>query len=145
MKDAEIIRRIKSFEADDGICIGVADMDSAICVSGRKQEKQREEFKSLDKDRIVIVVKEIEAWYLAGLDDRTCRELGIDTFDTTDNVTKSKFDNLWSKSKKFNSDVDFMQEILRYFDIETAKRKNKSFEYFVRKHLQGTGNIDSST
>ncbi len=133
-RDAEVVSSIESFEADDGICIGVADINSSPCISGRKQEKQKEEFRSLDKDRIVIVVKEIESWYLAGLDDRACSELEIAVFDTTDNVTKSKFDGLWHKSKRFSSDVDFIQETLRLFDIETAKRKNKSFRYFAEKY-----------
>ena len=133
-KNSEITSLIEEREAKDDICIGVADIDSAPCISKRKQEKQREEFKSLDKNRIIIVVKEIESWYLAGLDDKACRKLEITNFDITDSITKSRFDHLWHRSKKFDSDIDFMQELLKAFDIETAKRKNKSFGYFAEKY-----------
>ncbi len=133
-KNQEIVNLIEEREAKDDICIGVADIDSASCISKRKQEKQREEFKSLDKNRITIVVKEIESWYLAGLDDKACRELEIAKFDTTDSITKNRFDHLWRRNRKFDSVIDFMQEILKAFDIETAKQKNKSFRYFVKKY-----------
>ena len=36
--------------------------------------------------------------------------------------------------KRFSSILDFMQEILRCPDIETAKKKNRSFRYFVEKY-----------
>ena len=37
------------------------------------------------------VIKEIESWYLAGLDNKVCRQLKINNFADTDNITKEKF------------------------------------------------------
>lgn len=132
MGDEKVASLIESFKAKDDDCICVADINSAPCVSKRKEEKQKEEFKNVDKDRIMIVIREIESWYLAGLDEDACKRLGITEFDNTDKITKARFDSLWRKSR--DSDVDFMQEILKSFDIETAKRKNTSFGYFVEKY-----------
>ena len=136
MKNKEVTDFIESFKAKNDDCICVADINDAPCISERKREKQEKEFKNVDKDRIMIVIKKIEGWYLAGLDDDACEELGIANFQNTDEVTKSRFNSLWRESKKFDSEVDFMQEIVKpsNFDIETAKRKNKSFKYFVEKY-----------
>jgi len=133
IKNDVVVDLIESFRKKDDDCICVADINSAPCVSGRKEEKQEEEFKNVDENEIVIVVKEIEGWYLAGLDEEACKRLGIVAFDNTDEVAKAGFDSLRRENK-----IVFRQEILRFFDIETAKRKNKSFRYFVKKYgLQG--------
>ena len=87
---------------------------------------------NIDKSKIIVVIKEIESWYLAGLDNKVCRQLKINNFADTDNVTKEKFNALIPK--KFTSRIDFMSEILKYFSIEIAKQKNNSFQYFVEKY-----------
>jgi hypothetical protein len=79
------------------------------------------------------VIKEIESWYLAGLTDESIQKFKIRSFKTTDDITKEKFDN--SIPKKFDSRIDFMLEILRYFSIEIANQKNKSFKYFDDKYF----------
>jgi hypothetical protein len=79
-----------------------------------------------------VVIKEIESWYLAGLDDRSSKRLGTRYLNTTDNVTKEQFNDLIPK--KFDSRIDFMQEILKCFHTETGKQKNTSFRYFLEKY-----------
>ena len=133
MKNEVVIGLIKSFREKNDDCIGVADINSAPCVSERKRQKQEEEFENLDKDSIAIVVKKIEGWYLAGLDDDACDRLGISHFCNTNEYGRGKFREL-QKQASFRSYKDFMQEILNLFDIETAKRKNKSFRCFIKKY-----------
>ncbi len=138
VEDEKVVNSIEGFKArnDDFIC--VADINKAPCVSGRKQEKQREEFKNVGDSKIVIVIKEIEGWYLAGLDSEACKKLGITELKNTDEVTKGKFDSLWRRNKRYNFRLDFRSELLKFFDIETAKKKNESFRYFAEKYgLQG--------
>lgn len=79
-----------------------------------------------------MVIKKIESWYLAGLDDSPCKQLGIPSYTNTEDITKEQFNRLMSK--KFDSRIDFMQEILKYFQVEIAKQKNKSFNYLLEKH-----------
>ena len=112
----------------------VTDMDTP-CVTAKKEEIQKR-FRNVDQDKIIVVRKEIESWYLAVLKDDRCEKLGVSLFAATDEITKEQFGGVIPT--KFDSDIDFMQEILKSFDIETAKRKNKSFRYFVKKYgLQG--------
>jgi hypothetical protein len=143
MKNEEVISLIKGLKARGHDCIGVADINKAPCVSERKREKQGEEFRDIDEDKIVIVVRKIESWYLAGLDSDACKKLGITELKNTDKVAKGKFDSLWRRNKRFNFRLDFRSELLKFFDIETAKKKNKSFRYFVEKY--GLQSIDGSS
>lgn len=79
------------------------------------------------------MIKEIESWYLAGLDEAALKELGISYPDKdTDTLNKEQFDRLIPV--KYVSRIDFMQEILKNFQLETARQKNKSFYYFINKY-----------
>ncbi|MGB9878320.1 MAG: hypothetical protein ACPLPS_11195, partial [bacterium] len=70
-------------------------------------------FRFLNRDRILIVVKEIESWYLAGLCDSNRKKLRIKHSPTTDDLTKEKFNALIPK--KFVSRRSFMQALLDTF------------------------------
>jgi hypothetical protein len=110
-----------------------SDLDNAPCASKRK-EKVKEKFSSFEENRIIVVKTEIESWYLALLDDNTCRKFKIklSKIKNTDHITKEQFNALIPK--KFDSRVDFMVEILDCASIETAKQRNTSFKYFVDKY-----------
>jgi len=127
-KTDSYIKSIKS-ENWNADYILVTDMDTP-CVTAKKKKIQRR-FRNVDEDRIMVVRKEIESWYLAILDDGKCKEFGVPSF-RTDDVTKEQFNGLIPK--KFDSGIDFMREILKSFDIEIAKRKNRSFKYFAEKY-----------
>jgi len=127
-KVSNFLKSIKGMNAD---YIYVSDINHEPCVTAKKQDIQSK-FKDIDKDRIIVVIKEIESWYLAGLDDRSLKSLGIHYPNTTDKVTKEQFNRLIPK--KFDSRIDFMQEILKCFHIETGKQKNTSFRYFLEKY-----------
>ena len=123
----------------------VADLDESPCVTDRK-ERIPSGFRSLSagqspgqptgpfsSTRILIVCREIESWYLAGLNDEECKRLGLTTtLDNTDRISKEQFLDLMPD--RFDSKSEFMLEILRVFDHETARSKNSSFRYFMQKY-----------
>ena len=123
----------------------VADLDESPCVTDRK-ERIPSGFRSLSagqspgqptgpfsSTRILIVCREIESWYLAGLNDEECKRLGLTTtIDNTDRISKEQFLDLMPD--RFDSKSEFMLEILRVFDHETARSKNSSFRYFMQKY-----------
>jgi hypothetical protein len=122
---------IKSINAMKADYIFAADINSAPCVTARK-EKPHKIFKNLDIDKTLIVIQEIEGWYLAGLDDLSCQKLGPPAFGTTNSLTKEQFDSLMPK--KFTSRIDFIAEILKQFSASIATHKNQSFGYFIKKY-----------
>lgn len=129
-KKEKIKGYIKSINSMGAEYIFVVDINNSPCITARKQEVKNK-LKSIDEERIIVVIKEIESWYLAGLEDAEAEKLGIPIFSNTDNITKEQFDNLIPK--KF-SRIDFMLEVLRNFSIKTAKQKNGSFRYFIEKY-----------
>ncbi len=109
-----------------------ADINQSACVTTKKQTVLRRYRNAISTDNIVIVVKEIESWYIAGVDNKGCQELSLKSLQNTDDITKENFNQL--VPKKFGSRrTYFMLEILKKFDINIAKRKNKSFKHFMNK------------
>jgi hypothetical protein len=123
------LRSIKATVGADYLFWG--DINSSPCITAKKQDLRAKFGKVLDHDKILIVIKEIESWYLAGLNDTGCKMLGIKVCSSTNDITKERFKDL--TPKKFNFRVDFMREILSRFSVGTARRKNKSFCYFMSK------------
>ena len=119
----------------------VADLNASPCVTDRK-ERLRRGYRSLSgatgtpvgphlSTRIFVVCREIESWYLAGLSDTECQRLGIASGSKdTDHLTKEQF--LGLMPHRFSSRAEFMLEILRVFDHETALSKNSSFRYLMQ-------------
>jgi hypothetical protein len=98
-----------------------------------KEALLKGKFKTADATQIFVVIKEIESWYLAGLDDVGCKTLGLAPVGDTDNLSKEQFDAL--QPARFDSRVDFLIEITKLFSVERAENKNKSFRYFAGKFL----------
>lgn len=121
---------LSSIDAMKADYIFFGDCDSS-CVSATKQHLVRV-YCRLDRERIVVVVKEIESWYLAGLDDEAAELLGVPCLSTTDTVTKESFNK--RIPSRFDSRIDFMQEIINHFKIETALAKNESLRYLVSRY-----------
>lgn len=131
MKKGRIYSYLRSINSMDADYICVADIDDSPCIMSKK-EKIRRVCKNIDISKIIIVIKEIESWYLAGLDNKARNHLKIGNIANADNITKEKFNALIPD--KFTSRIDFMLEILKYFSIEEAKRHNESFKYFMEKY-----------
>lgn len=125
-KVESFLESIKEMNAD---YIFVADMDESPCVTARKAQITSM-YKNLTADRILIVCREIESWYLAGLNDDGCQQLGISAdLNNTDHISKEKFDVI--RPQVF-SRRDFMLEIMNIFDQETAQAQNSSFRYCMQ-------------
>ena len=129
-KIKNFVASIKAMGAD---YIIVGDINDAPCVTERKEKIKRRFGADIIDEKIVLTIREIESWYLAGLTDYGCEKLKLRNIPNTDNMTKEEFDSLMPKN--FSSRIDFMVEILKCFSIPTAKKKNKSFSYFYKKYL----------
>lgn len=138
MKKEKIDNFLKSIKAMGAEYIFAVDINNSPCVTAKKQEIQNK-LRNIDGDRIIVVIKEIEGWYLAGLGNTEAEKFKIRTFSETDTTTKEQFNALIPKT--FDSRIDFMLEILRIFSVETAKQKNRSFKYCIEKYnCEASGN-----
>jgi hypothetical protein len=115
-------------------CIFVRDIDEGISVDQKKKEIMDAYDHVLSGEDIAVVIMEIESWYLAGADTHVLDRLGVkEEYSTTDRITKEEFNRLIPRRM---SRIVFIQEILRNYDVATAKRKNASFRYFMRHWVE---------
>ena len=113
--------------------IFVADIDTERSVRDKKQILYYH-FSNIEGSSIIVVIKEIESWYYAGLSRESALSLAVPDLSRTDELTKEDFNRLIPR--KYDSRIDFMFEILKYFSLDSARMKNHSFRFFVdRYHL----------
>lgn len=128
-----LIKKLLSSMSHEGFDhIFVTDMNSAPCATIRKQ-KVKERYPSLRDREIIVVSKEIESWYLAGLTSEGETTLRVKCPALTNNLAKEDLDRL--RPSRFDSDLDFLLELLKFFDGTVACKRNRSFDYFHRKLL----------
>jgi len=127
------IEEAKSKEDHDYVFLADMDSHSYSCVES-KINKRKDEYDALDDDdRIIIVREEIESWYIAGICDNCPNDIKIISIPTnTENFTKEDFEKI-IPSRFENSDIDFMIEIGKCFDLELAKSRNDSFSRLIKK------------
>lgn len=124
---------IRSIESMNGDYIYVTDLNDAPCTTAKKEGIKSELGQRMKEDNIIVVIREIEGWYLAGLDESTSKKLGMSkNMVSTDRLTKEEFNQLVPKSI---SRIEFMQKILKNYGVEIAKGKNTSFGYFLNKWI----------
>ena len=116
----------------DADYILLTDIDEHPCVTATK-EAIANQFSGLDWGRIMVVRREIEAWYLAGLDEESSHYLRLDRVADVDAVTKEMFDRLVGGREEHSRT---MLEILKHYDVEVARQRSPSFQYFWQKHVE---------
>jgi hypothetical protein len=111
----------------------VEDIDDAPCVSFKKKAILKK-FSQIETKRIIVVIKEIESWYLAGLDRECCAKLGIGKYlPNTNLVNKEQFNKLIPRK---TSRIELMRKIVEKYDINLGVRRNNSFAYFYRRLIK---------
>jgi len=107
------------------------DFDYSHCIT-EKKNRIKATLKHIDENSIIVVVAEIESWFLAGFDENKIKKLNIKPYQNTDSITKEQFNKLIPR--KINSRIIFIEEILESFSCNLAMTKNISFKYFMGKY-----------
>ncbi|MCU0631419.1 MAG: hypothetical protein MUC66_00380 [Methanolinea sp.] len=128
LKRSRVCRFVRSFQRTGDEYMVVADIDQAPGVKAKKDAVMGR-FCVLKPSDIVVIIQEIESWYLAGLETSDARRLGVNPLPSTDHVTKEDFNT--TIPPQYVSRIAYMLEILSRFSIAAACRKNRSFHYFM--------------
>ena len=131
IKRVKVNNFLKSVREMNNDYLLVADIDTERSVRDKKQILYFH-FNNIAGNSIVIVIKEIESWYYAGLSATAAQDIGVADLNTTDDLFKEDFNQLMPR--RFDSRIDFMFEILKSFSLETAVLKNHSFKFFVQRY-----------
>jgi len=126
-ENIKFVDAVKSLN-DDVLCLG--DIKGAPCVTEKKKRLQMEKVGEIGDDCIIVVIKEIESWYLAGVGRKCCRRLNIKFCDRTDRLSKEEFHAIIAKSK-YQPRIHCIAEMIRNYDVCLAVGRNKSFNYFA--------------
>lgn len=132
MKSVKVCRFVRSITAMDHDFILCGDIDQERNVKAKKAVL-KSRFCILSNDRIVVIIQEIESWYLAGLDDRSQRRLSLRSYRSTNHITKELFNRMIPRS--YTSRIAFMADVLDLFSFEVALETNRSFRYFSTRFL----------
>ncbi len=132
MKNVRVSSYLRAITALNDDYLLVADIDDAAN-TGTKKDIIRHRFPEIDPEKIIIVIMEIEGWYLAGLSADDSRILGLPDYPDTNRLIKEQFNALIPV--RFDSRIDFLIELLHHFRPEEAVRKNTSYRYFYRRYL----------
>ena len=128
-KTDEVNRKLLSMARQRFKRLFLTDLDSAPCITDRK-EKAKDRYASLEDKEIIVVCPEIESWYLAGLSTEGAAALKMKPPSSTDRVTKQDLERM--RPARLDSQLDFLVELLKYFDWSTACQRNRSFAYLHR-------------
>lgn len=121
---ANLVRTISYTSNVDYIILTDADGASIDEKKGKFTEKRP----TCDCSKVFISQYEIESWYIAGFNSIDCAKYKIKYIDCTDSVSKEKFETIIPKGF---TPVSFKIEILKCFDLESAKKRNTSFRLFA--------------
>ena len=124
----KFVRSIIEMEHDFIIC---ADIDQEPSVRAKKSVLN-ERYGLFENDHMIIIIREIESWYLAGLDERAQHRLGIRYFRGTNHITKEIFNSMIPRH--YTSRIAFMGDVIGVFSLLVARENNRSFAYFCQKY-----------
>jgi len=131
IKREKVSRFLKTVTLMGNEYIFVADIDQERSVRDKKQILYYH-FNDIRGNNIVVVIQEIESWYYAGLSEGAAQKLGVPNLPSTDSMTKEDFNLLIPR--RFDSRIDFMFEVLKYFSVDIAVQKNRSFKFFADRY-----------
>lgn len=95
---------LNSVRAMNGEYLFVSDLDNCLCVTQKKGIVLKK-YPTVENSRSFVVVKEIESWYLAGLEGKDLGKFGLPSLASTAGVDKQQFDSLIPP--KFTSRIDY--------------------------------------
>lgn len=72
-------------------------------------------------------MNEIEGWYAAERSRQRTEEMLGWPLQRTDDLPKKQFNNLLPDDA---SRIDILKRLLNHFDVDRARAKNRSFDYF---------------
>lgn len=129
-------RQIRLF---DGAII-LKDLDDEACPVAKKNKICADYNLHSHRDKIVITMKEIEGWYVAGGSDNLPKlPSRFHGRSSTENISKEDLKNEVYRTYKWRRHEAALVELARNYSFDTAKLRNSSMRYFLNKLESLTG------
>ncbi|EIV8615714.1 hypothetical protein MA795_001127 [Vibrio vulnificus] len=125
-KDESINNFIKSINSMKCDCLFLVDSDNSD--SEDIKTKYLTKFNQLHEDKISVVLREIEAWYLSGINEETfSKKLSKKIPSDTSHITKEMFDTYFMRLTGTEAKI----ASLNNYDIGLACERSPSFQDLV--------------
>ncbi len=119
------IKVIKKIKADYYV---LTDMDESESVEDAIQKILNRMDNLIDKNNVIVVIKEIECWYIAGMPQSFIERYDINLdISNTEIYEKEDFDCIIPTNM---SHVIFYTRILELYDCNNAIKRNNSLKFF---------------
>ena len=129
---------LKSIVAMSDEYILTADIDNSPCISSKIGWICEKFDNSVNPQKTVIIINEIESWYLCGIKPDDLRKIGIrknqcKKIQNKNCATKEQFERIIPDS---STRTNFLISVLDIYDLQQAKSKNQSLNYFYEKWVK---------
>ena len=112
------------------------DINNCTCITMKKNCILKRTNNKAEINNIFIIIKEIESWYIAGIENEDLKIIGINkNIRNTDDLTLEKLYEIIPEKYKSKM-ILFFRVILKRYDIKTAIQKNTSFRYVYNKIIE---------
>ncbi len=121
---------------DGSICFFLADQDSLQYHTLEQRLRSiYQKYQLPSSTHLVVVIEEIESWYIAGLSHYWYKELQLGSYhQTTNTLTKEMFNHLFQTTRLARGGrASLLPYLLHRFDPDIACERNSSFQYFYKK------------
>lgn len=132
----DLVNLVSGIIRNEGHYIFLLDKDSAFVCLEAVRQYALQRCPNINSSRILIVIREIESWYLAGIDSSLATRFDLSIPADTSDLAKSRLEQV-ARTLKFASPADFMVEILKTFSITNARGRNASFDRLLNRYLFG--------
>lgn len=116
----------------------LCDVDDYACVPSRL-DSITGRHPELPRNKVQVVVREIEGWYLAGVSRQHCHRLKLRASKLSKGTNELTKENLSSFREQDSplSVIELMTSICGCFQIALARQRNRSFNRFCSRFLPG--------
>lgn len=129
----ELRKLIRGVARQGAVYAFLRDQDDFPCFPAAR-DRAHATYPNLDPLRIYVVVKSVEAWYLGGISQVGCTEIGINwnaVRGSTEHVHKRTLGSVRRPNCKLSSN-EVLLASLDYFDLSRAKARNRSLRRLCR-------------
>lgn len=128
-KDLVIENFLKSITSMGADCLFLADADNSSAETVKANYLSK--FSYLQSDRLCVVLREIEAWYLSGIDeDNTQIKLTKKIPDDTSHITKEMFASYFMRLTCTQAKIESLHD----YNFALAAKRNSSFDSLISQY-----------
>jgi hypothetical protein len=132
MKDVKVKGLIKTYVDLKFEFIFMCDFDSGPCFTVRKN-RHSSRYSPLPNERVLVVKKKIEGWYMAGVDKSFFKKHRLECPGDVENVDKHVIEEMAQRAKM--DLTDFKIELLRNYNWNKGLERCPSLRRLNQKYL----------